>query len=231
MRCPSSARSFSLRSSRSAAIAAGTVHAAPCVGFTDVDDSSAFCKNIEWLKNRAITLGCTSSTLYCPTQVVTRLSMAAFLNRLGDALTPVHLKTETSGNAFDLDVDTVICETADHTVAGAARTAHGNAVLEAGQGAGPMDIAVRYVESTNSGASWTPVSPIQAASADGNVRQAINAILPPRDLVIGTTYRYALRVSRVAGSATTGDVGNYLCSVRVTLENRNPATSPLDPQD
>jgi hypothetical protein len=34
--------------------------AAPCAGFTDVDSTDAFCPNVEWLKNRAITLGCTS---------------------------------------------------------------------------------------------------------------------------------------------------------------------------
>ena len=39
-------------------------------------------------KNRAITTGCTSTTLYCPTDNVSRLAMAAFMNRLGDALTP-----------------------------------------------------------------------------------------------------------------------------------------------
>ena len=64
------------------------VAAAPCAGFTDVDDTSAFCANVEWVKNRAITLGCTSATSYCPSDPVTRLQMAAFMNRLGTALEP-----------------------------------------------------------------------------------------------------------------------------------------------
>ena len=51
---------------------------APCAGFTDVDDSSSFCVNVEWIKNRGITLGCTA-TQYCPHDYVTRLQMAAFL--------------------------------------------------------------------------------------------------------------------------------------------------------
>ena len=61
--------------------------AAPCGGFTDVDDTNPahapFCDSVEWMKNRGITLGCTSTTLYCPNDPVSRLQMAAFLYRLG----------------------------------------------------------------------------------------------------------------------------------------------------
>ena len=60
-----------------------TAAAAPCAGFTDVDDSSGFCTSIAWVKNRGITLGCTTTSLYCPTAFVTREQMAAFLYRLG----------------------------------------------------------------------------------------------------------------------------------------------------
>lgn len=56
--------------------------AAPCAGFTDVDDSSPFCVNVEWMKNRGITLGLTP-TLYDPFSPVTRLQMAVFMYRLG----------------------------------------------------------------------------------------------------------------------------------------------------
>jgi hypothetical protein len=63
--------------------------ALPCAGFTDVDDTSPFCGNVTWLKNRSITLGCTSTTLYCPNDFVSRLQMAAFMNRLGDSLFPL----------------------------------------------------------------------------------------------------------------------------------------------
>ena len=218
-----------------ATLALGTMlssaaHAAPCTGFIDVDDSSQFCKNVEWLKNRAITLGCSVSQ-YCPNDFVTRIAMAAFLRRLGDALTPVHRNIETTGNQIDIDVSPVICSTPDFTVTGAPRKAHGHAVLVAGFGTGPVDFAARYVESTNGGASWTPVSPENATTSTTNERQTINVLLPPRDLVVGSTYRYALGVSRVAGSATTADPGAYLCSVRVTIENRNPALPPLDEDD
>ena len=74
--------------------AAPAVFAAPCAGFTDVQDSSGFCIHIEWLKNRAITLGCTA-TQYCPSDFVRRDQMAAFLYRLG-----VQNAFLQGGNAF-----------------------------------------------------------------------------------------------------------------------------------
>ena len=55
--------------------------AAPCAGFTDVDDSSPFCVNVEWMRNRGPP-GSTP-TLYDPNSPVTRLQMAAFMHRLG----------------------------------------------------------------------------------------------------------------------------------------------------
>ena len=61
---------------------AGAAQAAPCAGFTDVDDASAFCTSVAWMKNRAITLGC-SATEYCPADFVRRDQMAAFMYRLG----------------------------------------------------------------------------------------------------------------------------------------------------
>lgn len=56
--------------------------AAPCSGFTDVDTSSGFCADVTWIANRGITLGC-AANLYCPSDPVSRLTMAAFLHRLG----------------------------------------------------------------------------------------------------------------------------------------------------
>jgi hypothetical protein len=68
-------------------LAASTADAAPCAGFNDVSDASPFCTDVAWIKNRGVTNGCAAS-LYCPTDPVTRLAMAAFLHRLGIALTP-----------------------------------------------------------------------------------------------------------------------------------------------
>ncbi len=56
--------------------------AAACDGFTDVDSSNSFCSAVTYLKDHGITLGCTGTT-YCPNAYVTRLQMAAFLQRAG----------------------------------------------------------------------------------------------------------------------------------------------------
>lgn len=50
--------------------------------FTDVPTSHPFYGDIEALARSGVTGGC-SATRYCPTSVVTREQMAAFLNRLG----------------------------------------------------------------------------------------------------------------------------------------------------
>lgn len=63
-------------------VAASNVWAAPCAGFTDVEDTSPFCASVEWIKNRRITQGCTA-TEYCPNAPLTRLQMAAFMARFG----------------------------------------------------------------------------------------------------------------------------------------------------
>lgn len=59
--------------------------AAPCAGFEDVEDSDPFCTYVTWMKQNGVTLGCTTST-YCPADFVTRLQMAAFMNRLANVM-------------------------------------------------------------------------------------------------------------------------------------------------
>jgi hypothetical protein len=86
---------------------------AQCVGFTDVTGvpaSDPACRNVAWLKNRAITLGC-SPTQYCPLDNVTRVQMAAFMNRVGNVLTPTVQSAEESGGTLTLSQSPVICQT------------------------------------------------------------------------------------------------------------------------
>ena len=86
-----------LKGCQLAAVGAFVVFAAPamaqsCAGFTDVLATNPNCKSFEWIRNRAITLGCNGpGTLYCPTQSVTREQMALFIHRLGMAMTPEEL--------------------------------------------------------------------------------------------------------------------------------------------
>ncbi len=67
--------------------------AAPCAGFTDVDDASGFCTSVAWMKNRAIT-SASRRPQYCPADFVRRDQMAVFLYRLGAQNAFLH------GNAF-----------------------------------------------------------------------------------------------------------------------------------
>lgn len=69
-----------------ATIGSTVVVAAPCAGFSDVDDADPFCINVTWMKNRGVTLGCAVG-LYCPGGAVSRLAMAAFLNRMANLIT------------------------------------------------------------------------------------------------------------------------------------------------
>jgi hypothetical protein len=200
--------------------------AAPCAGFTDVDTSSSFCGNVEWLKNRGVTLGCTATT-YCPADAVTRLSMAAFLNRLGNALTPIDLRTTSFAfGIFDIDTNPVLCSTPAQAITGAPRMAHGELVFGT-TGAGDVDLAVEIVESTD-GVTWTAASPAQITTLPQGQSESLSVAMGPRPLAVGTSYRYAARLGRAPGSSTTGDAGPYGCHLRVTLENRNSQTPPFD---
>ena len=55
--------------------------------FDDVQASDPFCGFVTWTAENGISLGCdvidANHRLYCPAAVVSRVQMAAFMNRLG----------------------------------------------------------------------------------------------------------------------------------------------------
>jgi len=212
------------------AVGAGPSSAAPCAGFTDVSDTGAFCPNVEWLKNRGVTLGCTSATLYCPNDDVSRLSMALFMNRLGTALTPVNVTSYNQVFNIDIDAAPRVCASVDRTPT-YAMTSHGVAVFGGGSPTDPVEFAIEIVESTNSGTSWTPVTPLHAVSVGAGGRRTVSSLLLSRTLNVGTPYRWAIRVTRAPGSATFQDPINWQCQLQIRLDNRNPSTSPFDEDD
>ena len=209
------------------ALVAADARAAPCAGFTDVDDTSPFCENVQWLRNRAITVGCTS-TLYCPDQVVTRLAMAAFLNRFANAVTPladggiatVQPYLLTANPAFALR-----CTQSEIVVGDSPMTAHGHGVVMVRGTGGWAEVGVAFAESTD-GVNFANVSPVQMVRAEDGELSTVAVILPPRALAAGGSYRYSLRVLRVGGGTTSqGEVG---CEVKLIYENRNPTLPPFD---
>lgn len=73
----------------------GAAQAAPCAGFIDVEDSSGFCEcrvdeepgHHFWLHGHRVL-------------PVSRLAMAAFMNRLGTAPTAGHIRVDTAQGAI-----------------------------------------------------------------------------------------------------------------------------------
>jgi hypothetical protein len=207
-------------------ITAQAVLAAPCAGFTDVDAASAFCPNVDWLKNRAVTLGCGLPTTYCPNDVVTRLSMAAFMNRLGLALTPAIVYAEASGSAYDLDSPlAAVCPTASIAAATFPRSANAGAVLTAQIAVSAAIVALRIVQSTDNGATWTPLNALPASV--GGAPKYVSAAVWKGDIPLApsTAYQFGLLVGRAAGGGT-GDLASWNCQIEVAVVSRTGATSP-----
>ena len=123
------------------ALAAPLAAAQNCAGFTDVPASSPFCPSVEWMKNRAITTGCGDGTTYCPDVVVSRLGMAAFMNRLGNALTPAFVqKREPGPAALNYAGEQIVCKTDPVVVSGYPRTALIRGLLNVFTPNGGMDL-------------------------------------------------------------------------------------------
>jgi hypothetical protein len=221
--------------------------AAPCGGFTDVDDTNPahapFCTSVEWVKNRSVTLGCNiPGTLYCPNDNVTRLSMAAFMRRLGDALTPVLLVKRADNPGQNFSAVRTLCITdpvapslTGFAVTGFPRTAIVTGLLNAFTlDVGGMDIQAKLVFSTDNGATWSP-SPANDGFAYGSLYATFT---PPGDislrpyaffqLQVGQTYRFAIQGVRTTAQGG-GAVANAYCELHVQIISRTGASSPFDP--
>jgi kumamolisin len=197
---------------------------AACGGFSDVNPASPFCANVEWLSNRRITLGC-SAGVYCPNDSVIRLSMAAFMNRLGTAGTPVVLSAQAQPGTIDPDASPVVCQTTDFAVVNFPRRAMVDAILS-GEGAADVTFVTDAVASFDAGATWAPLASIGAAGSAttghwGNVR-----VSGVRDLDVGQTVRFGVRVGR-GGLAGTGGLMASRCNLRTQIGNRVTGYSPF----
>ena len=202
---------------------ATSVVAAPCAGFNDVDTASGFCGNVEWIKNRKVTLGCTSPAEFCPNQFVTRLQMAAFMNRLGTALTPVVVRSELTSGAIDLDLSPVVCATADQTIADFPRRVIVDASVS-GTSPGALDIAVRSVYSTDGGASWLPLAAGHSYAHVPASQWGQASDVGSVDLDVGPSVRFGIKVGRIGPG---GDLSDSRCLLRAQIGSRNGSASPL----
>jgi hypothetical protein len=201
-----------------------------CVGFTDVPASSPFCPNVEWLKNRGVTIGCSSSTLYCPNDIVTRLSMAVFMNRLGKVLTPEVLAQDEAFGVLAIPPAGTpgrVCETAatTSTLYPRSATVHGTLTgLVNGLASWRGGLAVRI-----NGGAWVsvPASEFRASATDNWSFTAPDGTIAVQP---GNSVQVALTIQR--DDVVSGTTGNFLslrCQIVVEVDNQNGSTSPYDP--
>jgi hypothetical protein len=199
--------------------------AAQCAGFTDVLSSSGFCKNVEWVKNRKVTTGCTSATLYCPNDSVSRLQMAAFMNRLGNALTPTQLRVDTAPGAVDLDANLVVCQTGDFAVADYPRTAYLDVAFN-GTAASDVGLAADLVMSTNGGATWNNLNTVANRGSVSANQWGGLADIGFVDLDVGQNVRWGVRMTR-GGIAGGADLSDSRCQLRALIYSRTGSATPF----
>ena len=207
----------------------GAALAAPCAGFTDVQDTDPFCREVEWLKNRSITLGCPAATpSYCPGDAVNRASMALFLNRLGTALTPRLEFVEAALGAVDPDGSPSLCPTVQIASATYPRQALVS-VAFGGQSAGDLGYAARPMVSTDNGTTWNPVT-----TPANDIRESVVGAAWTNTATTGIyaipaaqAVRFAVGVARYTGTA---DFTQARCHVTANVMNANGTSTPFDGQ-
>ena len=200
-----------------------SAQAAPCGGFTDVDGSNPgivpFCASVEWIRNRGVTLGC-ETNLYCPSNNVSRLQMAAFLKRLGDVL--IHrlvLHGQVVAN-LDLTSEAAISMTnPQQPAAYERRAALSVSVSAASNGAGPATFAVIPVYTSDDGTTFNAGGgqTAQATSADAttwvNVSNFSSATMDA-----GVAYRFAIIVQGVGGTTA---LANVRCTLSADIRHKD----------
>jgi hypothetical protein len=209
-----------------------TAHAQSCAGFTDVLASDPFCPNVEWLKNRSITLGCNvPGTLYCPNDPVGRLAMAAFMNRMGKALTPDVLYVDLNPGPVTIQSGSYqfVCPTTPYTVTGFPRQVVANG-LAYGIVDAPVSWSADLWYSTDMGATFSYMMiypPAQTVTTGGVL--ASQTAFARMNLEVGQTYIFALLIREsVDLPAGSGNFSDLACQVMVQIGNRNPAAPPYD---
>lgn len=205
------------------ALAAPPLAAAPCAGFSDVADTDSFCPSVEWLRNRAITLGCTA-TQYCPAAPVSRAAMALFMNRLGTALSSQVAFVELALGATAPQSAPVLCQSAPVAAAAYPRQALITAAF-AGLADAALDYAVRPAISTDGGATWQPLGAVVVPDAIAGVAWGNSSVTGTTPIAAGQSVLFGMRLSREAGAGTFTQAR---CQLAANVMNANGASSPFD---
>jgi hypothetical protein len=206
-----------------AGVASGPARSDPCTGpspFPDVPASAIFCSDALWAKNANVTLGCTVNA-FCPGDPVTRGQMVLFMRRLAEAIFPVVLLLTESTAAPSGDLDgagVAVCTTNPFNMPAADandRFVHANAVVSLRAGAS-ADVQVVVSRSVDGGA-FVPAHtvPQLLTVPAGQWATASVMIGYGAPLVPGSSYRWRIDLSRAPGSATTGELTDQRCQLKV----------------
>lgn len=204
--------------------------AAACGDFSDVDESAFYCNNVEWMKNRAVTLGCEVG-LYCPDSFVLRSQMAAFMHRLGTVLTPAVSHMELDVGSIDFAIlqsdSETLCATPIIPAVPYPRTAYGvaqyssDAVVALG-----LNYSVNVVYSID-GVNWTPVSTVShpvhvSVGAPGTHASTTGLVQVPADVPL----QLGLRLSR-ATNVLALSLSASKCSLLSIVQSRDGTSTPF----
>ncbi|GIK84985.1 MAG: hypothetical protein BroJett026_04660 [Betaproteobacteria bacterium] len=195
-----------------------------CAGFADVADSDIFCAAAEWLYNRGVTTGCTMGT-YCPAAAVTRAQMALFMQRLGNAVTPVTAWGAVASAGFQYSdtprpLNCAIVRSFDvPKQVVLAATANISGTTSAGA------FAFRVRQSTDGGQTWSdPIGYPGLVSVGANQfgHATFHAIV---NLFPGREYLFQGHLGTMAGPNQTASVS---CHLIATFYDRPATEAPFD---
>ena len=209
-------------------------------GFDDVQDTNNFCNSALWMKNRGVTLGCTAA-LYCPGDVVSRASMALFMNRLGVAMTPRLVSNHGGMGGAPVAImpgDFIpYCETSttDVPAANFPRTLRARGTISAQMSGSEVGMALYYRTST-------PGQPHTGSfQVMGTATQELRVAVPSGDEVLhwssrtvgiqpGTIATVAIGLINRGPSNPLTVQANGRCAIELDVVNANPASPPFDEQ-
>lgn len=220
------------------ALGAGGAWAQQCAGFNDTAND-VFCPAVEWAQNRVIVTGC-GAALFCPTAPVSRLAMAQFMRRLGQALTPeVHVDHVGLINPTTIPGEPpapvlILCEMGGNsTVVAYPRKALLNASVSGLADGNPVAWRAFWLYSTDGGTTFQTImdggNPVTSPRASSAANQWSGLGLAyALDLPANTPLQVRVGVRRdniLLG--TTGNFANVRCQMNVSIIHANGTSPPL----
>jgi hypothetical protein len=178
-------------------------------------------------------LGC-GSGMYCPADDVRRDQMAAFMNRLGAALSPTVTVIDDAPGTFTLSVETTtvgICKTGLLASAPYPRLAvvHGHTSLLFDA---PGEYGQHLMYNTDGSGTFTFFDTFSQDGSSSGVVLANASSSATLALAANTQYDFGIGLFSISGSATTttkkvlGNTVGTHCQLMVEIFNQNGTSSP-----